>query len=444
MLPGIPFEITFSSFNTFNTNNAPTMTETHEQILAAVRSFVTDLFTHKSDPRFVFHNLDHTEEVADACSMIADHYSLTEDDRFVLSIAAWFHDTGYTSGHPEGHEDISIQIASDFLHQHAVEDTVIQRVNSAIQATKMPQSPLSQVEKIICDADLMHLATDDFKAKNQLLRQERENFLHTKISKKEWRKGNIEFLGKHKYFTDYGQQYLEPKKLDNLNNIRKKKDRQEMEKEEEPEAFPYVFGVNAGATKKEDAKNAERGVQTMFRNTAHNHMELSSMADSKAHILISVSSIVISVTLSFLIARLAFYPQYIIPTILLVVTCLGSVTFSILSTRPSISKGQFTEEDIRNKKTNLLFFGNFYRMQLEDYQWGMNQMIKDKEYLYNTIMMDIYYLGVVLAKKYKFLRIAYTIFMYGLIVTVIAFAIAAITTEASTPATTATTPVIDY
>jgi len=128
----------------------------------------------------------------------------------------------------------------------------------------------------------------------------------------------------------------------------------------------------------------------------------------------------------------------------LVVTCLGSVTFAILSTRPSISKGQFTEEDIRNKKTNLLFFGNFYRMQLEDYQWGMNQMIKDKEYLYNTMMMDIYYLGVVLAKKYRFLRIAYTIFMYGLIVAVIAFAVAAITTEATGTSDSTSSPVIDY
>jgi len=148
------------------------------------------------------------------------------------------------------------------------------------------------------------------------------------------------------------------------------------------------------------------------------------------------------VTLSFLISRLNYYPQYIIPTGILVAACVGAATFAILSTRPSISKGRFTEEDIRNKKTNLLFFGNFHRMELEDYQWGMNQMIKDKEYLYNTMMMDIYYLGVVLAKKYKYLRIAYTIFMWGLILAVIAFAFAAITTAGSD--TTAVTPVIDY
>ncbi|MGN6165647.1 MAG: Pycsar system effector family protein [Flavisolibacter sp.] len=420
------------------------MTETHAQILTATRNYVTDLFTNSLNPQFVFHNLDHTEDVADACSRMADHYQLSDDDRFVLSLAAWFHDTGYTSGHAEGHEDVSVQLANDFLQQHQVDDTIIQRVTSDIQATRMPQSPLSQVEKILCDADLMHLATEDFKARNQLLKQERENLLGTKISKKEWRKGNVQFLENHKYFTDYAQQYLESKKTENLNEIRKKKDRKEVEKEEEEDAFPYVYETETASKDKRDVKNAERGVQTMFRTTSRNHLELSSMADSKAHILISVSSIILSVTLSFLLSRLAFYPEYIVPTIVLVLACLGAATFAILSTRPSVSKGRFTEEDIRNKKTNLLFFGNFYRMQLEDYQWGMNQMIKDKEYLYNTMMMDIYYLGVVLAKKYKLLRIAYTIFMWGLIVAVIAFAIVAVSTESALSGTSANTPVIDY
>jgi HD-GYP domain-containing protein (c-di-GMP phosphodiesterase class II) len=418
------------------------MNESQEQILAAARQHVTEILTHQLPATLVFHNLDHTEGVAEACSVIADQSSLSDDDRFVLMISAWFHDTGYTSGHAEGHEELSIQIATRFLQEHQVDESLIQRVTSSIQSTRMPQSPITQVEKILCDADLMHLATQDFKAMNQLLKQERENLIGQKIPRKEWRKNNIQFLSSHKYFTEYGQQVLEPQKQGNLNELRKKKDRKEVESEEDTQAFPYVFDERNVEESIKDAKNAERGVQTMFRTTSHNHLELSSMADSKSHIMISVNSIIISVTLSFLVSRLSYYPQYIIPTIILITTCLTSVTFAILSTRPSISKGQFTEDDIRNKKTNLLFFGNFHRMQLEDYQWGMNQMIKDKEYLYNTMMMDIYYLGVVLARKYRFLRIAYTIFMWGLIIAVIAFAIAAIFTE--TGAASSSSGVIDY
>ncbi|MFL5772275.1 MAG: HD domain-containing protein, partial [Flavisolibacter sp.] len=124
------------------------MNESHEQILSKARHFVTELFTHHVKPQFVFHNLDHTESVADAASQMSDYYRLNDDDTFVLMLAAWFHDTGYSSGKVEGHEEISVQIATQFLQQHAVPDLVQQRVTSCIRATHMPQSPISQVEKI--------------------------------------------------------------------------------------------------------------------------------------------------------------------------------------------------------------------------------------------------------------------------------------------------------
>src|SRR5438045_4362365 len=148
------------------------MNESQERILSAARNYVTELFTHSVKPEFVFHNLEHTEDVAEASSMMADHYHLSDDDRFVLMLAAWFHDTGYSSGHPEGHEEVSVQLATKFMQEHAVDETTIQKVNSSIRATRMPQSPIGLLEKILCDSDLMHLATDDFKARNQLLKQE--------------------------------------------------------------------------------------------------------------------------------------------------------------------------------------------------------------------------------------------------------------------------------
>jgi len=167
------------------------------------------------------------------------------------------------------------------------------------------------------------------------------------------------------------------------------------------------------------------------------------MSDNKSHIMISVNSIIISIVISVLFGKLAYYREYIIPACLLLAVCLASMTFSILATRPSVSGGRFTEDDIRNKKTNLLFFGNFFRMQLDDYQWAMNQLMKDGDYLYNSMIKDVYFLGVVLAKKYRFLRISHTIFMLGLIVAVIAFAIAAVVTQGGAAAATSV-PTIDY
>lgn len=406
------------------------MNEKYEQLLSEARDHVTEVFHQKVKPHFVFHTLEHTEDVVEAASIMADHYHIDEEDRLVLLLAAWFHDTGYSRGEAAGHEEESIRIASDFLLSRNEDDTLIQRVSSCIQATRMPQSPVSQVEKILCDSDLYHLATEDFKARSQLLRQEQEVLLGHKISKKDWKRNNIQFLENHKYFTSYGQEFLEPKKHENLEDLKGKKERKEEEKQaaKEEEVFPFVYEPRPFEAKDEKTqwKDTERGIQTMFRTTSQNHFELSALADSKSNIMISVNAIIISVVLTVLIARLPFYPQYMIPTIILLVVCLAAIIFAILATRPSVSSGKFTEEDIRNKKANLLFFGNFYGMGIEEYQWGMNEMLKDREYLYNSMIKDIYFLGVVLAKKYRYLRIAYTIFMWGLIIAVIAFAIAAL------------------
>lgn len=421
------------------------MTEIAEQLISAARNYVTDLYTHQVKPEFVFHNLEHTEDVVEACSYMADRYRLNDEDCLVLILAAWFHDTGYSKGEAAGHEDESIKLATAFLQRHNVEEDVIQRVTSSIESTRMPQSPVSQVEKILCDADLYHLATEDFKARSLLLKQEQEAILGRKIDKKEWRKNNINFLESHKYFTDYGKEKLEPKKQENLMALMKKKQVKAVEqKEEKEEIFPFVSKSAPFSDKQadKDQKNTERGIQTMFRTTSNNHFELSGLADSKANIMISVNAIIISVVLTVLLGRIVYERQYILPTIILLLVCVSAVIFAILSTRPSVSSGTFSEEDIRNKKTNLLFFGNFYRMKLEEYQWGMNEMLKDRQYLYNSMIKDIYFLGVVLAKKFRYLRISYTIFMWGLIVAVIAFGIAALIGSGSSAASAAA--VIDY
>ncbi len=101
-----------------------------------------------------------------------------------------------------------------------------------------------------------------------------------------------------------------------------------------------------------------------------------------------------------------------------------TIIFAILSTRPKVTSGIFTREDVEAKKVNLMFFGNFYKMPLHEYDWAMNEMMKDRDYLYSTMIKDLYYLGLVLQRKYNLLRIAYNLFMTGIIITVIAFVIA--------------------
>lgn len=157
---------------------------------------------------------------------------------------------------------------------------------------------------------------------------------------------------------------------------------------------------------------------------ARNHMELTAMADHKANIMITTNSIMLSLMVGLLLGKLSVYPFLIVPTTVLMVTTLASLVFAILSTRPRITSGVFEREALLNKKVNLLFFGSYHNSSFEEFEWGMREMIVDREYLYSSMFATFYEMGKVLAVKYRYLRLSYNTFMYGLVVAVVAFAVA--------------------
>ncbi|NLR82604.1 Pycsar system effector family protein [Chitinophaga eiseniae] len=399
-------------------------------IIDAARDYVLSQYQQHPHPNLVYHNLVHTQQVVQAAAQIAAHYRLQDDELLAVYVAAWFHDAGYLIGEGKVHEENGAQEALRFLQEQQVPEKVQSMVQGAILATKMPQSPHTLVEQIVCDADLSHLGSKEFADRNKLLRQELQLTYQRDIPAINWLTNNIAFLTEHHYWTDYAQTLFKQQKDENLAKLKKKLEKKTAEVTEEA----TIASVDTGTAplkaqekiKKDKTKKPERGVETMFRTTSTNHIRLSSMADSKAHIMISVNSIIISVILSVLVRRLEDYPNMIIPSIIFLTTAVLTVIFSVLATRPNVTSGVFTKTDIEKKDANLLFFGNFYKMHLEEYQWGMKQMMNDSDFLYSSMTRDIYYLGVVLGHKYKLLRISYNIFMFGLIISVLAFLIAAI------------------
>ena len=307
---------------------------------------------------------------------------------------------------------------------------MIKEIGDAILSTRMPRNPQGLVQEILCDADTYHLGTKEFKSTNKLLKKEfsRRNLTEPLNG---WNNNALAFLQSHQYYTDYSKQLLEEGKQKNINRLRKKL---KMKKDEvqQPTLVPSTntFGQPAAVKGDKDEKQKNtllsRGIQTMLRLTSDNHLELSNMADGKANILISVNSIIISVILSVLVRRLEVDTYLIIPTVIFLTFSVATIVLAILATRPKISQGVFSREDIMNRKTNLLFFGNFHKASLEEYEWGMSQMMKDQDYLYGTLIKDIHQLGVVLGRKYRLLRVAYNVFMVGIIVSVLGFAIAVI------------------
>jgi predicted metal-dependent HD superfamily phosphohydrolase len=403
-----------------------------EQLLSDIESHIEQQYREHQDPRIIYHDLQHTREVVSAVITISGFYSMNDEERFPIIAAAWFHDLAYVFTGPENHEEKSAVMARAYLEAKGVDDLMIRQIEGCIMATKIPQTPHTLGEKIIADADLFHFGKASFQEKSDLLRRETELITGNEINGTEWRANTLHFMEQHHYFTEFAKQELQPSKEIFFRTLKEKQDRKlaKLAKKEAEEKLEVQVTENGQPVeivvkkKKKKEDKPSRGIETLFRLTSRNHMELSALADNKAGIMISVNSIIISVMLSVLVGKLEEYPHLLIPTLILLLVNITTIIFGILATRPKIVGDQFTQEDIDNKKINLLFFGHFNKLSLETYQNGIWQMLADKDYLYSSLTKDIYYLGVVLGRKYKYLRWSYTIFMWGLIVAVIAFAIA--------------------
>ncbi|QLE00704.1 HD domain-containing protein [Galbibacter sp. BG1] len=380
-------------------------------IIEKAKTYVSDLLNTKLDKNYLYHNLRHTQRVVKSATVLAENLNISQNEREILFLATWFHDTGYTvTG--EDHEQESCKIATSFLKEHGYEAADIEKVCQTIMATKMGVEPTNLLEEIIKDADSSHLAKESFVNTSEMLRQElnERKVAHYDIT--EWRKLNIKLLStQHRYYTSYAQNEWSFGKDSNLQSLLKKEEKVERRAKKEKLKV------------KLKSESPSRGVQTLYRTALRNHMKLSDIADAKANILLSVNAIIISLALANLIPKLdSLSNQHlIIPSLVLVVFSVISIIFAILSTKPNVSGGEFTQKDLESRKVNLLFFGNFYKMPLETYEDAMEEVLEDTDLIYGQLTKDLYYLGVVLARKYRLLRITYTVFMIGMISSVLTF-----------------------
>ncbi len=380
--------------------------------------FVKNLFREKLPNTFLYHNYKHTQRVVKSSKELLEKSETNVKQEEAVLLAAWLHDTGYTETYA-GHEEESVKIAQEWLEEQNADEELIQEVLKCIRATKMSVEPNEITEKIIKDADTSHLSKDYFSETSEFLRQELRLQQIKNFGAQEWIEQNIElFTKKHEYYTTYARKNWSEGKNDNLLSLLKKekKIRKKLSKEE----------TKARLKVKYKDQSRDRGIQTLFRVTMRNHLKLSDIADAKANILLSVNAIIISLAISNLIPDLddPGNKSLMIPTLILVIFSVASIVGSIMSTRPNVTSGEFTRQEVENRNVNLLFFGNFHKMPYDQFEWAMNEIMEDQEFVYESLIRDLYTLGTVLDRKYRLLRITYTIFMVGIILSVLSFMVA--------------------
>jgi len=387
-----------------------------------IENHVTGLFEKMNDPSLLFHNLKHTQNVVERTKEIAGHYHVSEKEMLILYTASWFHDTGHLFTEPAKHEHMSVDIMRKYMTEQTDDKEQIDEIEKCILATRVPRKPANVLQQIICDADTYHFGTSDFKKTNKQMFK--EHSLKTgETDKIKFDISTLKMLEEHKFYTDYCKELLSQRKELNMkklkNKIEESKSGVNMDNKDNKDK-----GDNLSNIEKDKTGLMSKGIQTMLRLTSENHLKLSDMADHKAGLLINVNSIIISIILGVLLRKLQEEPYLTIPSIIFLIVSVTTIVLSILATRPKISGGTFTNQDILDKKINLLFFGNWHKASFENYNVAMRNMMVDTDYLYGSLIKDIYYLGTVLGRKYKLIRWAYNIFMVGIIISVIAFAIA--------------------
>jgi len=384
-------------------------------ILQKAKDYVETLFKDKLSSVYSYHNFIHTTFTVNKAEEILKNTQVSEEDQEKVVLALWFHDTGYIEC-AKNHEEAGVKIMKDFLQQENYPENYIEDVSKLILATKITYVPQNLLEKIVKDADCSHFASHDYNDISDALRKEWELTNVRCYSNDEWNAGNLDMLkNKHQFYTEYAKKEWQPLKEKNIKKIEKKLEKDEDKKES-----------SENKKSKEKEPKSDRSVDTLFRVTLSNHTRLSDIADSKANILLSVNAIIISVCLSVLVPKLDTpkNSHLIIPSFILLASAVLTIIFAILSTKPNVTKAKFSLQDVADRKVNLLFFGNFNRMIFDDYQNAMNVLIKDRDYIYDSMVKDLYFLGKVLDRKYRLLSITYQIFMAGIVISVLSFAYA--------------------
>ena len=177
---------------------------------------------------FPFHSVQHTKDVYKYVKTIADYEEVFGSDLEPILIAALFHDTGMAKTYVE-HEAQSVIYALEFLKKHNYPEDKTRIVTDCIMATKMPQIPKTQAEKIICDADLYHLGIESYIFRNERLRAEWKTFFNREFSEEEWYSLNVEFLENQKFHTSYGKTVLENRKILNHKMLKERHDKYKIE-----------------------------------------------------------------------------------------------------------------------------------------------------------------------------------------------------------------------
>ena len=181
---------------------------------------ILDLLDEQLPGDLTYHGTHHTLDVLDVCNAYIERGSIEERDALLLRTGVLFHDFGFTRSF-EDHERNGVILAGRVLPDFGFSPEEIKIVEGLIMSTKIPQKPETELEKIICDADLDYLGRDDYYPISNTLFQELKSLGKIK-TQAEWNALQVGFLEAHKYHTSYAIENRQPEKEKRIAELKAK------------------------------------------------------------------------------------------------------------------------------------------------------------------------------------------------------------------------------
>ncbi|MEN0006394.1 MAG: Pycsar system effector family protein [Bacteroidota bacterium] len=389
-----------------------------EQIVTDARIYILRRYNALHDTRLAYHNYQRTNALAALVKEIGERATQQKHTVELAQLGALFLFSGYLHA-PEAPQSFSMQECRTFLQGKNTTEVAISQIVQAMTGVLETQIPATAVAQILHDAFNGLTYGPTFFDTSPLQQLEKHLLEGENTPLDVWLASQLEAMRAVKFYTHYGKMKYEDvvsKNILQLQDVLAKAKRKLPDEWEEGDDLLRKFqGL--------ERKIPTRATQTFFRASYRNHINLSAIADNKANIMISVNTILISVLITFLSYKNIgeTQPMILLPVIIFLVTGLASLTFAILSARPKVTMLNKNLPNKANLNRNIIFFGNFVQLPLEEYEQAMDAVLRDGELLYGNMVRDLYYLGKVLDKKYRFLSISYNIFMVGLLATVVLF-----------------------
>jgi hypothetical protein len=346
------------------------------------------------------------------CNMLAVQNDVGNEEKIMVHLAGMFL---FSGGDTPDFLAKGIGNLTEFLQHENIDEEILVKMREVILSLKPPQMPMTAAGQVLCDA-----LNSFWVEENKALDIDLPGFVQECIAGKSLDTNLHEskrFLEKMKFFTPAAIKMFKKPKKKKLAWFQKGIDHQG---KSSPLSDAAVTGIEF-LMKDDEKPQMARGTETMFRIASREHAELMSNVHQKSGFLASINAIILSIILSVLSTKLDENPHLLIPTILLLITCVSTIYFVIMATRPVFINP--SNESFNTETQNIMFFGHFSNMAWKDYRDKLKVITRDDIALFDTFSKNIYYQGLILKKKYNLLAVGYNIFIGGLIISILAFVI---------------------